>query len=92
MLTKITEWADCLPIIKKRIDGEDVSFRGSFEFGECPELTVEAPRKLGASAVVLRFCQESSHLCLGRINPGVGVCGMVFLRILVESGHAVASQ
>lgn len=58
MLTKITEWADCLPIIKKRIDGEDVSFRGSFEFGECPELTVEAPRKLGASAVVLRIRKD----------------------------------
>ena len=58
MLTKITEWAECLPIIKKRIDGADVSHKGSFEFGECPEINVEAPRKLGASAVVLRIKKD----------------------------------
>ncbi len=58
MLTKITEWADCLPIIKKRIDGADVSHKGCFAFGECPEIIVEVPRKLGASAVVLRVCKD----------------------------------
>ena len=55
MLIKNSEWADMMPVIKKRIDGTDVSDRGAFVFGECPEITVEAPRKLGASAVVLRI-------------------------------------
>ncbi len=58
MLTKITQWADCLPIIEKRIDGADVSHKGSFAFGECPEITVRVPRKLGASAVVLRVRKD----------------------------------
>lgn len=50
--------ADCLPSIKKEIDGADVSARGCFEFGDHPEFTVEAPRKLGASAVVMRICRD----------------------------------
>lgn len=58
MLTKLTEWADCLPIVKKEIDGTDVSHRSSVALGECPEITVEAPRILGASAVVLRICKD----------------------------------
>ncbi len=58
MLIKYSSWIDCLPNIKKTIDGKDVSARGSFAFGECPEFTVEAPRKLGASAVVLRICKD----------------------------------
>ena len=61
MLIKNSEWADCLPIIKKRIDGADISDRGSFQIGECPEITVEAPRKLGASAVVLRICKDGQR-------------------------------
>ncbi len=58
MLIKISDWAECLPKITKRIDGADVSDIGSFRCGECPEITVEAPRKLGASAVVLRICRD----------------------------------
>ena len=61
MLIKNSEWADCLPIIKKKIDGADISDRGSFQKGECPEITVEAPRKLGASAVVLRICKDGQR-------------------------------
>ena len=61
MLIKNSEWADCLPIIKKRIDGADISDRGNFQKGECPEFTVEAPRKLGASAVVLRICKDGQR-------------------------------
>ncbi len=58
MLIKYSEWTDCIPKMEKTIDGTDVSARGSFAFGECPEFTVEAPRKLGASAVVLRICKD----------------------------------
>ena len=61
MLTKITPWADCMPVIKKRIDGADVSEKGNFAFGECPEITVEVPRKLGASAVVMRICKDGQE-------------------------------
>ncbi len=58
MLIKISKWTDCLPKIIKRIDGADVSCLGSFAYGECPEITVEAPRILGASAVVLRIARD----------------------------------
>ena len=61
MLIKNSFWADCLPSIKKEIDGADVSARGCFAFGDCPEFTVEAPRKLGASAVVLRICRDGGE-------------------------------
>lgn len=61
MLIRNSFWADCLPSIKKEIDGVDVSARGCFAFGDCPEFTVEAPRKLGASAVVMRICRDGSE-------------------------------
>ena len=61
MLIKNSFWVDCLPSIKKQIDGADVSARGCFAFGECPEFTVEAPRKLGASAVVMRICRDGGE-------------------------------
>ncbi len=63
MLIKYSEWTDCLPKIKKSIDGADISYTGSFALGECPEITVEAPRKLGASAVVLRICRDGQPDC-----------------------------
>ena len=58
MLIKNSFWEDCLPTVKKEIDGVDVSARGCFAFGECPVFTVEAPRKLGASAVVMRINRD----------------------------------
>ena len=58
MLVRIADWAKCTPIFKKRINGVDASARGSFAYGERPEFIVEAPRKLGASAVVLRICRD----------------------------------
>ena len=61
MLIRNAFWADCLPSIKKEIDGVDVSARGCFEFGDRPEFTVEAPRKLGASAVVMRICRDGGE-------------------------------
>lgn len=58
MLIKLSDFGNCTPIIKKRIDGTDISQRGCFAYGECPEFTVEAPRTLGASAVVLRIKKD----------------------------------
>ena len=58
MLIKHSDLGGRAPILKKRIDGIDVSDRGCFEYGECPEFTVEAPRTLGASAVVLRIQKD----------------------------------
>ena len=61
MLIKNSFCEDCLPTVKKEIDGVDVSARGCFAFGECPVFTVEAPRKLGASAVVMRICRDGGE-------------------------------
>lgn len=58
MLIKIRDWAEKKPVIKKRINGEDHSNRGSFECGEAFEFIAEVPRCLGASAVVLRICRD----------------------------------
>ena len=63
MLTKISDWAECLPVIRKRIENRDVSGRGSFAFGETFELIAEVPRKLGASAVVLRINKDGEPEC-----------------------------
>ena len=63
MLVRIADWAKCTPIFKKRINGTDVSARGSFAYGEYPEFIVEAPRKLGVSAVVLRICKDGENDC-----------------------------
>ena len=58
MLTRISDWAECKPVISKRIGKTDVSARGSFAYGETFDLTVEAPRRIGASAVVLRINKD----------------------------------
>ncbi len=58
MLTRISDWAECLPTIRKRIEKRDVSGRGSFAFGETFDLIAEVPRRLGASAVVLRINKD----------------------------------
>ncbi len=58
MLTKISEYDREMPVIKKIVDGENLSHRGAFPFGSILNIVVEAPRKLGASAVVLRICRD----------------------------------
>ncbi|MBR2354561.1 MAG: glycoside hydrolase family 13 protein, partial [Clostridia bacterium] len=50
-----------MPIIKKKVNGADASHRGAFAFGDCISFSVEAPRKLGASAVVLRICRDGEE-------------------------------
>lgn len=65
MLLKFSEWDNVLPILRKRIGKIDVSLHGSFAYGECIEFIVEVPRKLGASAVVMRIgkdgCADSDY-------------------------------
>ncbi|MBQ9086261.1 MAG: glycoside hydrolase family 13 protein [Clostridia bacterium] len=56
MLTKIVMSA--MPTIRKTVNGVDASYRGAFALGDNIQFTVEVPRKLGASAVVLRLCED----------------------------------
>ncbi len=58
MLTRLSLTADCTPIIKKAVNGKDASLRGAFPCGTNIEFTVETPRILGASAVVLRIAED----------------------------------
>lgn len=56
MLTKIETSA--MPKIKKYVQCKEVSHRSAFACGTVVDFTVEAPRRLGASAVVLRICRD----------------------------------
>ncbi len=47
-----------MPTIRKTVNGRDVSHRGAFPYGTKIEITVEVPRSLGASAVVLRLEED----------------------------------
>ena len=56
MLTKIT--VPAMPVIRKTVNGADASLRGAFAAGEIITFTALVPRRLGASAVVLRICRD----------------------------------
>ncbi len=58
MLTKISVCDRELPKIRKYVRGEDASNRGAFAAADPIEFTVDVPRALGASAVVLRICED----------------------------------
>ena len=58
MLIKLSSSADCKPIIRKSIEGKDCSERSAFSCGIDVTFTVETPRILGASAVVLRIAKD----------------------------------
>ena len=78
MLTKISEYGREMPIIKKIVDGKDVSNRGAFPFESVLNIIVEVPRKLGASAVVLRICRDGEEdtdmpLCFKSTKEGIDV-------------------
>ncbi|MBQ9783380.1 MAG: glycoside hydrolase family 13 protein [Clostridia bacterium] len=59
MLTKIT--VPAMPVIKKNVNGADASLRGAFAAGEIIIFTALVPRRLGASAVVLRICRDGER-------------------------------
>ncbi len=56
MLTKIS--VSAMPTIRKSVNGKDASYRGAFAVGDNICFTVEVPRRLGASAVVLRIRKD----------------------------------
>lgn len=58
MLIKLKGSADVMPTIKKTVEGKDASQRGAFPCGAKIEFTVDTPRALGASAVVLRIAED----------------------------------
>jgi len=58
MLTKLYSDGNAMPRIFKRIDGKDASAEGAFPADKTLHITVEVPRRLGASAVVLRLCRD----------------------------------
>ncbi len=59
MLTKIS--VSAMPKIKKSVNGKDASAQGAFSVGDIISFTVEVPRKLGASAVVLRIRRDGEN-------------------------------
>lgn len=61
MLTKIS--VPAMPIIKKTVNGKDASSMGAFAAYENICFTVDVPRRLGASAVVLRICKDGEGDC-----------------------------
>ena len=59
MLKKIAETV--LPIIKKTVEGADASAQGAFPTGTVISFSVDSPRQLGASAVVLRIRRDGEE-------------------------------
>ena len=58
MLTKISMCDAEIPVIRKFINGKEASNRSAFPSDGILNVTVEASRKLGASAVVLRISKD----------------------------------
>ncbi len=58
MLTKISVCEQEMPTIRKTVCGADASNRGAFAVGDDIHVTVDVPRRLGTSAVVLRLCED----------------------------------
>ena len=61
MLTKLALSAEMMPTIKKSINGKDRSAVSAFPCGTKISFTVETPRALGASAVVLRIAKDGER-------------------------------
>ncbi|MBE6577145.1 MAG: glycoside hydrolase family 13 protein [Ruminococcaceae bacterium] len=61
MLTKLELSAEMMPTIKKSIKGKDRSNVSAFPCGTKITFTVETPRVLGASAVVLRIAKDGDR-------------------------------
>ena len=66
------------PIIKKMVNGENLSHKGAFPFGSILNFIVEVPRNLGASGVVMRICRDEEGdndlpLCFASSNEVINV-------------------
>ncbi len=77
MITKLMSQSNDMPKIRKTVDNCDRSLYGAFEYGKRLTFDVEAPRVLGASAVVLRICSddtgEEMDIPLSFVSSGNGV-------------------
>ncbi len=60
MITKLMPRGKSLPVIKKIVEGKDMSHYGAFELGTELTFIAEVPRELGASAVVLRVKNDDN--------------------------------
>lgn len=58
MLTKISKTDIPLPKISKKVNEKNCDTQNAFSYGSIVNFTVEVPRRLGASAVVLRFFED----------------------------------
>ena len=60
MLLRLRDSVECgiMPRITKYVNGEDASVKGAFSLNTRLEINVECPRRLGASAVVLRINKD----------------------------------
>ena len=63
MLLRLRDSAErgIMPRITKYANGEDASVKGAFSLNTRLEIKVECPRKLGASAVVLRIAKDGEQ-------------------------------
>ena len=63
MLLRLHESAECglMPKITKHVNGEDASAKGAFSLDTILEISVECPRRLGVSAVVLRINKDGEQ-------------------------------
>jgi len=60
MLLRLHESAEngSMPVITKYVNGEDASVKGAFSLGTSLTFNVKCPRRLGASAIVLRINRD----------------------------------
>ena len=63
MLTKLHVDGIDKPIVTKTVDGKDASAKNAFPSDKNIVFTVKAPRRLGASAVVLRINRDGGEDC-----------------------------
>ncbi len=76
MLIKRDITGEASPVIRKSVNQNDVSHRGAFACGDVVTFTVETPRKLGATAVVMRLYpdgEDCRDLPLSFTGTGAGV-------------------
>ena len=85
MLTRLSTSAEIKPIIRKNVDGKDASSRGAFPCGTKIEFTVETPRMIGASAVVLRIAEDGKQYTDIPLDFGKTEAGIDYYHICIDT-------
>lgn len=80
MLMKYSAPSASGTVIKKTVNGADASHRGAFASGDMITFTVGVPRKLGASAVVLRIQKDGQ----GDVDYPLSFCSTDFVNDIYE--------